>query len=68
MTIDLKGFLLFLILASIFVGLMAFSGCAFQQKQVKVIKSDTELRVLRLTIDDGDVITCDNVTCKVVPK
>ncbi len=49
-------------------GLLAMSGCAFQQKQVKVVKSDTEIRVLRLTLDEGDVIACDNNTCKVVTK
>lgn len=44
------------------------AGCAIPTRQVRVIKSDTEIRVLRLTIEDGDVMTCDNNTCKVATK
>jgi hypothetical protein len=55
--------------AVIFSGFaLLFSGCAIRSREVKVIKSDTPIRVLRLQIEDGDVMTCDNNTCKVVTK
>ncbi len=48
------------------IGLL--SGCAMQTKQVRVLKSDTEIRIIRLSIEDGDVMACDNNTCRVVAK
>lgn len=53
---------------TVLVGLAALSGCVIPSRQVKVIKSETHISILRMNIEDGDVMVCDNNTCKVVPK
>jgi hypothetical protein len=44
------------------------SGCVTPQKhrEIKLIKSNTEIYVKTLDIEKGDVIICDNEKCKVV--
>lgn len=52
----------------IIASFLMFGGCAMPTKQVKVVKSDTPIRVMQLSLDQGDIIACDNNTCKVVTK
>lgn len=42
------------------------TGCAMPNRQVRVIKTNTEVQILRLSVDDGDVMVCDNSTCRMV--
>lgn len=46
---------------------LLLSGCVTpRQREIKVIRSKTEINVQTLEVNKGDVMICDNERCRVV--